>query len=229
MLNYLYALLEAESRLAAAALGLDPGLGVIHVDTRARDSLACDLMEAIRPLVDAYVLDWILSQPLRREWFFERRDGNCRLMAQFATRLAETAQVWARAVAPVAEWVARQLWSTTRKRMQSNLPPTRLTQSHRREAKGIVSALIAPVAPRIENLCRGCGTTIRGGRNHCSNCAVSTASERLVNAARTGRIAARSPEARARHAESERRHANARSSWDKSNQPAWLTSEVFAH
>src|SRR5438552_88129 len=100
---------------------------------------------------------WILSQPLRREWFFERRDGNCRLMAQFATRLAETAQVWARAVAPVAEWVARQLWSTTRKRMQSNLPPTRLTQSHRREAKGIVSALIAPVAPRIENLCRGCG------------------------------------------------------------------------
>jgi len=150
-------------------------------------------------------------------------------MAQFATRLAETAQVWARAVAPVAEWVARQLWSTTRKRMQSNLPPTRLTQSHRREAKGIVSALIAPVAPRIENLCRGCGTTIRGGRNHCSNCAVSTASERLVNAARTGRIAARSPEARARHAESERRHANARSSWDKSNQPAWLTSEVFAH
>src|SRR5438876_4573805 len=44
MLNYLYALLEAESRLAAAALGLDPGLGVIHVDTRARDSLACDLM-----------------------------------------------------------------------------------------------------------------------------------------------------------------------------------------
>jgi len=75
----------------------------------------------------------------------------------------------------------------------------------------------------------GLWTTIRGGRNHCSNCAVSTASERLVNAARTGRIAARSPEARARHAESERRHANARSSWDKSNQPAWLTSEVFAH
>src|SRR6266566_1006791 len=90
MLNYLYALLEAESRLAAATLGLDPGLGVIHVDTRARDSLACDLMEAIRPLVDAYVLDWILSQPLRREWLFERRDGNCRLMASFATRLTET-------------------------------------------------------------------------------------------------------------------------------------------
>ena len=79
MLNYLYALLEAESRLALSAMGLDPGLGVLHADTPARDSLACDLMEAARPLVDAYVFDWITSEPLRREWFFEIRSGNCRL------------------------------------------------------------------------------------------------------------------------------------------------------
>lgn len=52
MLNYLYSLLESEARLAAAALGLDPGLGVLHVDTKARDSLACDLMEPARPHVD---------------------------------------------------------------------------------------------------------------------------------------------------------------------------------
>src|SRR5438093_106470 len=125
MLNYLYALLESEARLAAAALGLDPGLGVLHVDTPGRDSLACDVMEAIRPQVDAYVLDWLLSQPLRREWFFEQRDGNCRLMASFAIRLSETAHMWARAIGPVAEWTARQLWSTTRRRTLSNRPPTR--------------------------------------------------------------------------------------------------------
>ena len=111
MLNYLYAVLESESGLAAAALGLDPGLGFIHVDTPARDSLACDLMEAVRPKVDAYVLDWIMSQPLKSEWFFEQRDGNCRLMASFAIRLSETAPMWRHAVAPVAEWVARALWS----------------------------------------------------------------------------------------------------------------------
>jgi CRISPR-associated endonuclease Cas1 len=228
MLNYLYALLESEARLAAAALGLDPGLGVLHVDTPARDSLACDLMEAIRPHVDGYVLDWILSQPLRREWFFEQRDGNCRLMASFAIRLTETAQMWARAVAPVAEWVARQLWSTTHKRTPSKLPPTRLTQNHRRESKGIVSAPTEPTALRVEHLCRGCGKTIRDGRNHCANRAVTTATERLANEARIGRIAARTPEARARHAESERRHAFARSSWDASSQPSWLTCEVFS-
>src|SRR5216684_2278964 len=77
ILNYLYALLEAEARLAAAALGLDPGMGLLHVDTDARDSFACDLMEPIRPQVDAYVLNWITREPLRREWFFEQRDGTC--------------------------------------------------------------------------------------------------------------------------------------------------------
>jgi DUF2075 family protein len=35
ILNYLYAVLESESRLAAAALGLDPGMGVLHVDAPA--------------------------------------------------------------------------------------------------------------------------------------------------------------------------------------------------
>ena len=49
MLNYLYALLESESRLAVAALGLDPGLGFLHFDSQSRDSLANDVMEPVRP------------------------------------------------------------------------------------------------------------------------------------------------------------------------------------
>lgn len=59
MLNFLYSLLASESRLAAAALGLDPGLGVLHLDTAARDSLAYDLMEPSRTTVDAFLVDWI--------------------------------------------------------------------------------------------------------------------------------------------------------------------------
>ena len=132
--------LRSEARLAAAALGLDPGLGVLHVDTPARDSLACDLVEPVRPQIDAYLLDWITRQPLRREWFFEQRDGNCRLAGPFAVRLSETAPIWGRAVAPIAEWVAQQLWSTTRERVDTRaIPPPGLplTQTHRREAKGI--------------------------------------------------------------------------------------------
>ena len=79
ILNYTYSVLESEARLAAATSGLDPGLGVLHVDTSARDSLACDLMEPCRAAVDAYLLDWITRQPLRREWFVEQSDGNCRV------------------------------------------------------------------------------------------------------------------------------------------------------
>ena len=73
ILNYLYAVLESETRLAVAALGLDPGLGFWHVDTPARDSLACDLMEPVRPRVDAFLLDWITREPLKRAWFFEQQ------------------------------------------------------------------------------------------------------------------------------------------------------------
>ena len=49
ILNYLYAILESEARLTLTALGLDPGLGFIHMDAPARDSLACDLMEPAIP------------------------------------------------------------------------------------------------------------------------------------------------------------------------------------
>jgi CRISPR-associated endonuclease Cas1 len=228
ILNYLYCVLESESRLAAAALGLDPGLGVLHVDTPARDSLACDIMEPVRSAVDSYVLDWITRQPLKREWFFEGRDGNCRLMAPFAVRLSETASIWRRAVAPVAEWTAKQFWSTTQKRLQSTHAPTHLTQTRRREAKGISPNPRTPIARQAENLCRGCGKSINSGREHCSNCAVSFATERFAIASRLGRAAAQTPEALAKQADSQRRHSRARSAWDESSQPAWLTPELFS-
>src|SRR5262249_12190553 len=57
LLNYLYAILEAETRIACLTAGLDPTLGVVHGDYRSRDSLALDVMEAVRPQVDALVLD----------------------------------------------------------------------------------------------------------------------------------------------------------------------------
>jgi CRISPR-associated endonuclease Cas1 len=134
ILNYLYSVVESEARLGAAILGLDPGLGVLHVDTSARDSLACDVMEPVRYEVDAYLLDWITRQPLRREWFVEQSDGNCRLTASFAARLSETAPTWRRAVAPIAGWVARAIWSTIRR---PDAPmPTRLTHNNKRSQRG---------------------------------------------------------------------------------------------
>lgn len=104
ILNYGYAILEAEARLAICELGLDPGIGFLHSDTRTRDSLACDLMEPIRPKVDAFLLGWLRREPLERKWFFEQRDGNCRLTSEFAATLSETSRMWRQALGPFAEW-----------------------------------------------------------------------------------------------------------------------------
>jgi hypothetical protein len=228
ILNYLYCVLESEARLAAAALGLDPGLGVMHVDTPARDSLACDLMEPVRSNVDSYLLDWITRQPLKREWFFEQRDGNCRLMGPFAVRLSETAAIWRRVVAPVAEWVAKQFWSTTQKRTQNTSSPTHLTQAHRREAKGMSSGTITPVVTRTENLCPGCGRVIQDRSACCANCAVANATKNMLNAAQIGRLTANGPKAQTKRAVKARNNALAQHSWKKSDQPAWITPELFA-
>jgi hypothetical protein len=182
-------------------------------------------MEVVRPQVDGYLLDWITREPLNREWFFEQRDGNCRLMAPFAVQLSKTAPIWGRAVAPIAERVARAFWSTIRK---PDAPfATRLTQGNKRQAKGAQPSPDSPRAPRPQTLCRGCGKNIAVGRTHCAPCSIEGATERIADAARLGRIAARTPAALTKQADSQRRHANARSSWDKSSQPAWLTAEAF--
>ena len=224
ILNYLYSVLESESRLAAATLGLDPGLGVLHVDTSARDSLACDLMEPVRPLVDAYLLDWITRQPLRREWFFEQRDGNCRLSGSFAVRLSETARTWGRAVAPIAEWVARHFWSTIRRPDTPFI--TRLTHANKRQAK--TTALpFGPPAPKLPNVCLGCGKPVGKASTRCASCAVEVSRGKMQEVAQRGRIASKSSESRARVAATQRRQQTARWSWQPSSQPDWLTNETY--
>ncbi len=227
ILNYLYALLESEARLSVAALGLDPGLGVLHVDSCTRDSLACDLMEPARPQVDAYLLDWISREPLRREWFFEQRDGNCRLMGSFTARLSETAPTWGRAVAPLAELVSRTLWSTIPKPPRQFRPATRLTELHRRQARGDPSSLPVDPVPRPPAVCRICGVPIASGRRYCASCSVAVSREGLIEAAKLGRVAGHSPEARGRQAEKQRRHAAALKAWHPSDKPEWLDEETY--
>jgi len=227
ILNYSYAVLEAEARLAAAALGLDPGIGFLHADGPVRDSLACDLMEPVRPKLDAYVLDWILHERFRRDWFFEKRDGNCRLMAPFVARLTETAPTWGRAVAPFAEFVARKLSSAVPKSNRYIGPATRLTQTHRRIAKGSTVTAAVTNAPRPETICYGCGKPITYGRKNCTKCAVPVSRENIRSVAKIGRIAAQNTEAQMRRAESQRRHEAAKREWSPGNQPAWLNKTAY--
>jgi CRISPR-associated endonuclease Cas1 len=226
MLNYLYALLESEARLAVAALGLDPGLGVMHFDSPSRDSLASDLMEPIRPRVDAYVLDWITRSPLRREWFFEQRNGNCRLMASFAQRLSETAPTWASAVAPIAEQMVRMFSASVPKRRRQIFPSTRLTQNSRRVGRGIelIQTVETPSCP--PSVCRNCGKSTQGAQ-YCRACSPLANRGNLIKAAKLGRMAAQTPKAEALRSETARRQMAAKLAWKPSDLPKWLTEEVY--
>jgi CRISPR-associated endonuclease Cas1 len=226
MLNYMYALLEAEARLAAVSLGLDPGIGFLHVDTDARDSLACDLMEVGRSQVDEFLLGWINREPLRREWFFEQRDGCCRLMASFAAKLSESSPSWRQSVAPIAEWVSRTLWSTVRHNGRRTPAPTHLTQSHRRDAKGVPHARFAN-PPQPLRLCRTCGAKVTAGYQRCASCKVEVCKEELIRAAQKGRLASHSPEAESKRAENRRRNAAAQRVWMTTELPEWLNEEIY--
>jgi CRISPR-associated endonuclease Cas1 len=232
LINLLYGILLSEARLAAVAMGMDPAIGFLHVDTPNRDSLACDLMEVCRPSgVDAFVLNWLQNEPLRKSDFWEDRNGNCRVASSLAIKLCETSDTWRKLVAPVAEYVAQEVWSSVSKPTPTStharqLIATRLTQQNKREVKG--SSVPEVKRPKLQHVCSGCGKPIKTESEHCANCAIDGATERLEDAARIGRMAARSPEARAKHSASRRRHADACSAWDASKEPQWLTSEVFS-
>jgi CRISPR-associated endonuclease Cas1 len=79
LLNYLYSILEGEAAIAARIVGLDPGLGVFHADQPSRDSLAADLMEPVRPLVDRFVLGLLAHRYFAAADFHETRQGVCRV------------------------------------------------------------------------------------------------------------------------------------------------------
>ena len=178
LLNYLYAIVEAESRLAALAVGCDPALGVIHTDQSSRDSLACDLMEPVRPQVDGTVLRLLSTHTFERSDFFETREGNCRLMPEISRPLAASALDWSRAIAPIAERVggafrhgsAATFLPSARYDTNSKRYRTPLTGANRsRGAKG--RTVLPGVVTSLASRCRSCGAPLGKRRvTYCDAC-----------------------------------------------------------
>jgi hypothetical protein len=83
--------------------------------------------------------------------------------------------------------------------------------------------------PRPANLCKGCGKQLREGRENCAACAVAGATQRLMDAARLGRVVAHSAEARSKQGQTQCRHATARSVWNATAQSAPLTAQMYSH
>jgi len=219
LLNYLNTIAESECRLAAVACGLDPGLGLLHADTANRDSLALDLIEPVRPAIEAWLLDWLLTEPLRRSDFLESSDGNCRICSGLCSRLSETAPTWRMLIAPWGEFIAHSLWGGRSSRAHfAGEFKTPLTQSHRREAKGAPTPLVK--MPEREHVCRGCGAPAPHGQ-HCVKCGRELASKTMTELAKLGRMAAQRADAQRKRSETQLRHKAAQKQWrltPKSNQ-----------
>jgi CRISPR-associated endonuclease Cas1 len=241
ILNYAYALLEAEARLACMAVGLDPGLGLLHADQGSRDSLALDLMEAARPAVDAWWLDLLQRHVFARRDFSEQGAGDVRCTLHLKPVLAETVSLSRQVIAPWAEWCAGSLTAGRALAVPSaacaeRLPvPTRLTQSNRsrgRDSVRVQPAKIKPATPtaRLDRrLCQGCGIQLsadgrRAKQAYCAECREMVREKALSHFQAAGPAtlarqraegpdASHSETAQARRRETQLERARARASW----------------
>ena len=222
MLNYLYALLAAETRIACHSVGLDPALGILHSDTPNRDLLAADLMEVVRPQVDAYVLGLLADHRFSKRDFVETRQGGCRLARTLTHQLAPTTLRWSAAVAPVAERIARDLASEPDLRVGSVTTP--LTQANRRKAAGGTTPARTKTT-ELRRTCPTCGDPPTTTGIYCLACAEGSkldwipelsdlATEHLATARLNGNDPAHGGTAAAKRGEANKRRQQEIQEWE---------------
>lgn len=165
-------MLEAETRVVCLTVGLDPTLGIVHADYRSRNSLALDLMEAVRPRVDAYVLELLRHRTFSRGDFFETRRGVCRILSPLTRELSQTLPVWAELVAPVCERVAKTLAEAPGSKIERLSTP--LTRANYTEARDAARRRPPREQLRLqltEKRCKRCGGELpRRDRVYCDAC-----------------------------------------------------------
>jgi len=74
-----YTLLHYDAVRACHIVGLDPMLGFFHDVSFGRESLACDLMEPLRPLMDRWIWQLFKHKQLRPEHFSDDVGGRCQM------------------------------------------------------------------------------------------------------------------------------------------------------
>jgi CRISPR/Cas system-associated endonuclease Cas1 len=79
-------------------VGVDPTAGVFHTDKPFRDSFVCDVMEVVRPDVDAWLLEFVQNHKFSAKDFYEKRDGGIRITLKLTPILAETVSLWSKKI-----------------------------------------------------------------------------------------------------------------------------------
>jgi CRISP-associated protein Cas1 len=71
LLNYLYGILYANVELALMKAGIDPYLGILHVDRHNRPTMVYDFIEPFRHWADRVALDLVFNDRLPADAFWE--------------------------------------------------------------------------------------------------------------------------------------------------------------
>ena len=227
ILNYLYSLVEAEAILACQAVGLDPGLGLVHADTRGRASLALDVMEPVRPEVDNFVLDLLERRTFRKVEFTETPDGHVRLLAPLAHELAETMPQWAKSLGPIAEHVAHVFGKAMAGTYSAATP---LTRGRNRAAQAVVRARKASARTAATSSVALQKPTAGSGRPSwsCPDCGGAVTNHRHVRCdACIATGPAQAPEIRGRRGAAIAARKSALTDWDKANPDTTYDPELF--
>ncbi len=228
MLNYLYSLVEAEAILACQAVGLDPGLGIVHADAKGRQSLALDIMEPVRPEVDAFALDMVERRTFRKAEFTETSDGHVRLLAPLTHELAETMPKWAKSLGPIAEHVAHVLGKAMDGAYSAATP---LTSRRLRDAQAVVKARKVEASRRATAgrvLQRPAAQPTALALWTCPDCGGAVTNPRHVRCeACIDAAPASTPEIRGRRGAAIAARKRALTEWDKVNPGAIYDPELF--
>ena len=110
LISLTYTLVMAETAMALHTAGYDPCIGYYHQLSHARESLACDLLEPLRPLADRLSLRLVAQQTLTAD-HFSTTDAGCLLgkagRARYYAAYEENATLLRRALVTEVKTLAR--------------------------------------------------------------------------------------------------------------------------
>jgi hypothetical protein len=160
MLNYLYGVMASEITIALHAVGLDPALGIMHTDRDNRASLAYDLIEPVRPILDRWFFQWLQSTTFSRRDFIEDTSGGVRVVRPLSSHLAMTAAVWRGLAHQLVQWFYKCLSTERLSGLKLSLIDVEGKAGRRTARWTLGNALQRPIPPT----CAECGKALRGNR-----------------------------------------------------------------
>jgi CRISPR-associated endonuclease Cas1 len=171
LLHIGYRLAEISLTRAVRSVGLSPEIGAWHTDEVGRASFSLDLLEALRPRIDAFVVSVLRGHEFAKVDFVEDETGTIRLALakshDFITTVSPAAARWAAPVAELARHVVERGTSGARYRGAMPLSGRRRRESTAkrlgREAKGELTTTLG-------GACRWCNSITRPDAKECPRC-----------------------------------------------------------